>query len=88
MDKESIFSINSTIEFKFKNSQIRDYSYNSFLPDFHKLQTKRSKIIMEKRNISLVFQIECLDITAFRATVSDIIGFGKIINNCVEIFQA
>lgn len=85
MENNSYFSIKSTIELKFHNSQMRDISYNSFLPEFNKLQTKRSKVRIEKSNNSLKFFIECTDITAFRATVSDIIGFGKIIDNTLEL---
>jgi len=87
MNPINSFSINSTIEFEFKNSQIRDFSYNSFLPEFNKLQTPRSNVVMEKKENSLIFKIQCLDITAFRASVSDIIGFGKIINNCIELCE-
>lgn len=87
MNQNNSFSVKSSIELKFENSQIRDFSYNSFLPEMNKLQTKRSKVIMEKKNNSLLFQIDCSDITAFRASVSDIIGFGKIIDNCLELRQ-
>ena len=85
MSQTNSFSINSFIEFKFNNYQIRDISYNSFLPELKKLQTKRSRVIMEKKEESLIFHIECSDITAFRATISDVIGFGKIINNSLEL---
>jgi tRNA threonylcarbamoyladenosine modification (KEOPS) complex Pcc1 subunit len=87
MSQKNSFSINSTIEFEFKNSQIRDFSYNSFLPEFYKLQTSRSSVVMEKKENSLLFIIECSDITAFRASISDIIGFGKIIDNCIELCE-
>ena len=87
MNQQNSFSINSTIEFEFKNSQIRDFSYNSFLPEFNKLQTSRSSVVMEKKESSLRFIVKCVDITAFRASVSDIIGFGKIINNCIELCE-
>jgi len=87
MNQKNSFSINSTIEFEFRNSHIRDYSYNSFLPEFNKLQTPRSSVLMEKKENSLLFIIKCSDITAFRASISDIIGFGKIINNCIELCE-
>lgn len=87
MNQKNSFSINSTIEFDFKNSQIRDFSYNSFLPEFNKLQTPRSSVVMEKKKNSLLFIIKCSDITAFRASISDIIGFGKIINNCIDLCE-
>ena len=40
---------------------------------------------MEKRNKSLHFIIESEDITAFRASISDIIALGKIINDTSEL---
>jgi len=41
---------------------------------------------MEKNsNNSLSFQIESQDITAFRATLNEIISFGKIIDNTLKI---
>jgi tRNA threonylcarbamoyladenosine modification (KEOPS) complex Pcc1 subunit len=86
MSKNNYFSVISTIELQFKNSQMRDISYTSFLPEFNKLQTKRSKVIMEKKNdTSLIFKIRSNDITAFRASINDIISFGKVITNSFEI---
>ncbi|UCC19960.1 MAG: hypothetical protein JSV62_01385 [Promethearchaeota archaeon] len=86
MGKNNYFSVKSTIELQFKNSQMRDISYTSFLPEFNKLQTKRSKVIMEKKNdTSLIFKINSNDITAFRASINDIISFGKVITNSFEI---
>jgi tRNA threonylcarbamoyladenosine modification (KEOPS) complex Pcc1 subunit len=79
------FSIKSIIELNFKDSKIRDNAYNSYLPEFNKLKTKRSHISIEKKENSLIFQIESQDITAFRATVSDIIALGKIIENTIEL---
>lgn len=87
MSQKSYFSIKSSIEITFENSQVRDYSYNSYLPGLKKLQTRRSKVTLEKKENTLLFQIESSDITAFRASVSDIIGFGKIINNCLELCE-
>ena len=45
----SAFSINSIIEFLFETTKIRDISYNSFLPELKKLQTKRSEVSIEKK---------------------------------------
>ena len=87
MSQNSYYSIKSSLEFKFNDSKIRDFSYNSFQPEFKKLQTKRSKVIMEKGENSLQFFIESNDITAFRASISDIIGLGKIINNTIELCE-
>ena len=86
MSKKNNFLIKSTIELLFKTSQMRDISYNSFLPEFNKLQTKRSEVIMEKKNdSSLIFKIKSNDITAFRASINEIISFGKVISNSLEI---
>ncbi len=86
MSKNNYFSINSIIEFQFNNSQIRDISYNSFLPEFKRLKTKRSEISIEKKNsLSIVFDIKSSDITAFRASVNEIISFGKIITESIKI---
>ena len=86
MSKNNCFSIKSIIEFNFESSRIRDISYNSFLPEFKKLQTKRSEISIEKRNEnSIVFEIKSNDITAYRASINEIISFGKVITNSLEI---
>ena len=86
MNKNSCFSIKSTLEFNFESSRIRDISYNSFLPEFKKLQSRRSQISMEKRNKNtILFKISSNDITAYRASVNEIISFGKIITNSLEI---
>ncbi len=85
MNQISSFSISSNVELKFNNQKIRDFAYNSFLPEFNKLKTKRSDVSMEKTGNSLIFQIDSKDITAFRASISEIIGFGKIIDNTIEL---
>jgi len=86
MSQTNSFSIKSTIEFQFKTSKIRDFSYNSFLPEFTKLQTKRSKVFMEKKTDNfIVFNIKSNDITAFRASINEIISFGKVIDNTSKI---
>ncbi len=86
MNPTNYFTIKATIEIIFKNPQLCDISYNSFSPEFKRLQTKRSVVLMEKKsNNSLSFQIESQDITAFRATLNEIISFGKIIDNTLKI---
>jgi tRNA threonylcarbamoyladenosine modification (KEOPS) complex Pcc1 subunit len=89
MSNNNLFSIESTIEFKFDSSKIRDISYNSFLPEFKKLQTKRSQICMEKKNENnIIFDIKSNDITAFRASINEIISFGKVITNSLKIVES
>ena len=87
MNQNNYYSINSTIELKFDNSHTRDISYNSFLPELNQTRSKRSQTRMEKVNKSILFSVESTDITAFRASVSDIIGFGKIIENTLKLTE-
>ncbi len=86
MSKNNYFSIKSVIEFKFETSQMRDISFNSFLPEFKRLKTKRSEISIEKKNnSSIIFEISSSDITAFRASVNEITSFGKVITESMKI---
>ena len=85
MNQTQRFSIKANVELKFTNSYTRDISYESFLPEFAKLQTKRSKVKMDKKDKSLIFFLESTDITAFRASINDIIGLGKVIEGVLEI---
>jgi len=88
MSTNNYFSIESTIKLKFDTSQIRDISYKSFLPEFNKTQTKRSQISMEKKNDnSILFVIKSNDITAFRASINEIISFGKVITDTLKIID-
>ncbi len=88
MSINNYFSIESTIKLKFNSSQIRDISYKSFLPEFNKTRTKRSQISMEKMNDkSILFVIKSNDITAFRASINEIISFGKVITNTMKIID-
>ena len=88
MSQNKIFSIESHVELKFNNPDTRDISYNSFIPGIKKLQTNRSKVSIEKKppNI-LIFKIESNDITAFRASINEIINFGKIIDDTISITE-
>ncbi len=86
MENTNSFSIKSIVELQFKNNKIRDISYNSFIPEIKKLQTKRSEVSIEKKNNNvIVFNIKCDDITAFRASINEIISFGKVIDNTLKI---
>ncbi|MFW9936349.1 MAG: KEOPS complex subunit Pcc1 [Candidatus Thorarchaeota archaeon] len=85
MNNQNFYNIKSVIELNFKNSELCEISYNSFLPEFSNRRSLRSKIVIEKKEKSLTFQIESNDITAFRASVNEIINFGKIIDNTVRI---
>jgi len=88
MNQSDLFTIRSTVSFVFKNAQMLDLSYNSFLPELIKHQAKetRSKVVMEKKDKnSLVFFVESTDITAFRASINDIIGFGRILEGVINI---
>ncbi|MFX0187516.1 MAG: KEOPS complex subunit Pcc1 [Candidatus Hodarchaeota archaeon] len=85
MNQYNIFTIKATVELIFTNSETCDISYNSLLPEFNKQKTKRSKMRIEKKSNSIVFYLESIDITAFRASINDIIGFGKIIEGVLEI---
>ena len=88
MNQDGYFSLKSTIKMLFKNYISRDISYNTFLPDLKKLQTKRSNITIEKSDKdSLIFNLESKDITAFRASINEIISFGKIIENSLKIIE-
>jgi len=47
---------------------------------------RESIVLMKKKSTNtLSFQIESQDITAFRATLNEIISFGKIIDNTLKI---
>ena len=86
MSQNSSISIFSSVEFMFEDAKTRDFSYNSYLPELERAKTERSKISMKKKsNNTLIFHIESKDITAFRASISDVIGFGKIIENLLKI---
>jgi len=82
MNKSNSFSLKASVEFSFDDPKMRDYSYDSFLPEYEQFTSKRSKIIMKKESLNILrFIIHSKDITAFRASMNDIISFGKIIEN-------
>ena len=87
MNLNNYISVKATVELKFINSKTRDISYNSFLPELDKLNTKRSKIKIEKKENLLIFHIESSDITAFRASISDIIGLGRIVEDTLKLCE-
>ncbi len=87
MSSINYFSINSTIELTFKDSNTCNLAYNSFLPELKKAKSHRSRILMEIKKHVLVFTIESADITAFRASISDIISFGKIIESTLKLCE-
>jgi tRNA threonylcarbamoyladenosine modification (KEOPS) complex Pcc1 subunit len=42
---------------------------------------------MEKKDNSLIFTIESNDITSFRASVNEIISFGKVVDQTIHISE-
>ena len=85
MNKNNLLIIRSTLEFQFKTPELCNYSYNSILPEFEVQKSKRSTISLKKEENSLIFSIESKDITAFRATINEIISFGRIFEGVVNI---
>jgi tRNA threonylcarbamoyladenosine modification (KEOPS) complex Pcc1 subunit len=86
MNKNNLLIIKSTLEFQFKTPELCNYSYNSFLPEFNEVQkSKRSTLSLKKEENSLIFSIESKDITAFRATINEIISFGRIFEGVLNI---
>jgi len=86
MNKNNLLIIKSTVEFQFKTPELCNYSYNSILPEFNEVQkSKRSTISLKKEEKSLIFSIESKDITAFRATINEIISFGRIFEGVMNI---
>jgi len=80
--------VESTVILKFNDSYTRDISYNSFIPEIKNLQTDRSKIMIEKDNKqTIIFKIKANDITAFRATMNEVIIFGKIVDNTKQLVE-
>ncbi len=87
MENQKIFSIESQVIIKFSNSNLCDVAYQSFLPDFNTKKSPRSTITMEKKSNSLTFNIKSIDITAFRASINEIINNFRIFDHTLEIFR-
>ena len=81
------FSIQSTIKLLFNKHELCSYSYNAFYPELSSIESKRSTISMEQKGNSLIFSIESKDITAFRASVNEIVSFGKIIDDTIHLSE-
>jgi len=85
MNKNNLLIIKSTLEFQFKTPELCNYSYNSILPEFKVQKSKRSTVSFKKEEKSLIFLIESRDITAFRASINEIISFGRIFEGVLNI---
>jgi tRNA threonylcarbamoyladenosine modification (KEOPS) complex Pcc1 subunit len=81
------FSIQSTIKLLFNKPELCSYSFNTFYPELNSIESKRSTIAMEQKGNSLIFSIESQDITAFRASVNEIVSFGKIIDDTIHLSE-
>ncbi len=81
------FKIVSNIEIQFNNKELRDISYNSFIPEISQIPRKRTSLIVEKVKKSLIFKLKASDFTAFRAAISDIVNFGKIIEKNLNLIK-
>ena len=88
MRRKSSFFIKSKIEFIFSDSKISKFAYESFLPEVNSKRSDRSVIHISLNDESLVFNIESRDITAYRASINEIINLGKIIDDTLEIHNS
>lgn len=80
MSSHNFYSISSTIQFNFESTPLRDYSYKAYQPELDIFETDRSNVVMNKKGSHILeFRIESKDITAFRATINDVVSFGKIL---------
>ena len=77
----------SRIEIEFKDDEIRDISYNSFIPELSQLSRKRTSLNIVKGKNSIIFNLKAADFTAFRAAISDIINFGKILEKSKKLLK-
>ncbi|MFO8017168.1 MAG: KEOPS complex subunit Pcc1 [Promethearchaeia archaeon] len=78
-------SIRTSTQISFPSQKICNSCYKSFLPELNEFQTDRSTITMKKAENCIIFDIKCKDITAFRATMSSVIGFGKIYEKIYDL---
>ena len=88
MKQESPFFIKSKIELVFSNPELSRFAYKSFLPDLRSKRSSRSVINVKLSNESLFFYIKSRDITAFRASINEIINLGKIVEDTIEIYDS
>ena len=88
MKQESPFFIKSKIELVFSNRELSNFAYKSFLPELHSKRSNRSVINVKLSNESLIFYIKSRDITAYRASINEIINLGKVIEDTIEIHDA
>lgn len=88
MKGKNSFLIKSSIELIFTNPNFSRFAYESFLPEMNSKKSDRSIINMRLNNESLVFDIESRDITAYRASINEIINLGKIIDDTLEIYDS
>ena len=85
MRRGTSFFIKSKVELIFSDPKLSKFAYESFLPELNSKRSDRSVIHISLNDESLVFKIESRDITAYRASINEIINLGKIIDETLEI---
>jgi tRNA threonylcarbamoyladenosine modification (KEOPS) complex Pcc1 subunit len=88
MNQTAPFFIKSKIELVFSKPELSEFAYNSFFPDLNSKRSNRSVINVKMSNKSLIFYVKSRDITAFRASINEIINLGKIIEDTIEIYDS
>ena len=88
MKQNRPYFIKSRIELVFSNPELSRFAYNSFLPELNSKRSNRSVINVKLSSKSLLFYIKSRDITAYRASINEIINLGKIIEDTIEIYES
>ena len=88
MKQNRPYFIKSRIELVFSNPELSRFAYNSFLPELNSKKSNRSVINVKLSSKSLLFYIKSRDITAYRASINEIINLGKIIEDTIEIYDS
>ena len=88
MKQKGPFFIKTRIELVFSNPELSRFAYNSFLPDLNSKKSNRSVINVKLSDKALLIYIKSRDITAYRASINEIINLGKIIEDTIEIYDS
>jgi tRNA threonylcarbamoyladenosine modification (KEOPS) complex Pcc1 subunit len=81
------WKISDTLKIDMNSEENASIFLNSFVPEMKTMPMKRSNIEIETKGTNIVFNVNALDLTAYRATINSILQFSNVVDVIVNYIE-
>ena len=81
------WKISDTLKINMNSEENAIIFLKSFIPEIKTMPKKRSNFKIEQQGTNILFHINALDITAYRATINSILQFSNVVDVIVNTIE-